>query len=97
MKYEEDDFLTEVLEYIVKTYGEHYATEDGLQLMDLWIADDTAIPTCRNLAVKYLQRFGKKEGNNRKDLLKAVHYISMLAYITDKQTKGNENGTIKKD
>ncbi len=87
MKYREDEFLEQVLDYIKVTYGEHYATDDGLQLMDLWIADGTAIPTCRNLAVKYLQRFGKKEGYNRKDLLKAIHYISMLAYCTQTKIK----------
>ena len=29
-------------------------------------------------AIKYLARFGKKNGRNRKDLLKAIHYIILL-------------------
>ena len=29
-------------------------------------------------AIKYLARYGKKNGKNRKDLLKAVHYVILL-------------------
>jgi hypothetical protein len=31
--------------------------------------------------IKYCQRYGKKEGKNRKDLLKVVHYAIMALYI----------------
>ena len=29
-------------------------------------------------AIKYLCRYGKKDGRNRKDLLKGVHYVILL-------------------
>jgi hypothetical protein len=33
---------------------------------------------CQANAIKYLCRYGKKNGYNRNDLLKAVHYIILL-------------------
>jgi hypothetical protein len=33
---------------------------------------------CQANAIKYLARFGKKNGRNRADLLKAAHYIVLL-------------------
>ncbi len=33
---------------------------------------------CQANAIKYLARYGKKAGKNRKDLLKAIHYIILL-------------------
>ena len=34
-------------------------------------------------AIKYLARYGKKNGKNRKDLLKAIHYIVLLMSSED--------------
>ncbi len=31
--------------------------------------------SCIDTTIKYLMRYGKKSGKNRKDLLKAAHYI----------------------
>ena len=33
--------------------------------------------------MKYLARYGKKDGKNRKDLLKAMHYIILMMYAED--------------
>ena len=33
--------------------------------------------------MKYAQRYGKKGGRNRKDLLKVIHYAIMMLYIHD--------------
>ena len=40
---------------------------------------------CQAKAIKYLCRFGKKDGRNRKDLLKAVHYIVLLMNSEDQK------------
>ena len=37
--------------------------------------------------IKYAQRYGKKDGYNRKDLLKVLHYALMALHIHDKKTK----------
>ena len=36
-------------------------------------------------AIKYLARYGKKNGKNRKDLLKAVHYVILLMSSEDEE------------
>jgi len=38
---------------------------------------------CQANAIKYLARYGKKNGKNRKDLLKAIHYIVLLMTSED--------------
>ena len=40
---------------------------------------------CQANAIKYLCRYGKKAGRNRKDLLKAIHYIVLLMSSEDKK------------
>jgi hypothetical protein len=47
-----------------------------------------AAPTFRNTALKYLWRYGKKNGNNRDDLMKALHYIMLTLYVDHYKTKG---------
>jgi hypothetical protein len=33
--------------------------------------------------MKYAQRYGKKNGYNRKDILKIIHYAIMLLHVHD--------------
>ena len=42
---------------------------------------------CQSNAIKYLCRYGKKNGKNKKDLYKAVHYIVLLL---DSEDRTNE-------
>jgi hypothetical protein len=81
-KYKEDKIIYELLEAINKTYREHYITNDSnIECFDAWIALGDSTPTFRNTAMKYLWRYGKKNGNDKKDLLKALHYIVMCIYV----------------
>lgn len=81
-KYAEDKILADLKAHLDKTYSEHYATEDqGIECFDAWIALGDSTPTFRNTALKYLWRYGKKNGNNKKDLMKALHYIFMCLYV----------------
>lgn len=79
MKYKEDQYIEEILEYVKSTYGEHYST-DKHQFMDDVIAANETIAYARWNAIKYLKRYGKKQGHNRKDLLKAIHHILFLLH-----------------
>ena len=89
-KYAEPKFLKEVVEYIEKTYNQHYVGNKQIQTIDVWQTLGSVDTTCRDTAIKYLMRYGKKGGHNRKDLLKAVHYIVLLAYFTSGEaTDGN--------
>jgi hypothetical protein len=47
---------------------------------------------CQANAIKYLCRYGKKSGKNRKDLLKAIHYIVLLMSSEDKDNKNGISG-----
>lgn len=81
-KYAEDHIIGDFLDYIDSTYGEHYKTEDNnIECFDVWIALGDSTPTFRNTALKYLWRYGKKNGNNKADLLKALHYTLMCLYV----------------
>lgn len=86
-KYNEDEIVRDLKLYINATYGEHYSTkDDGITCFDAWIALGDATSTFRNTAMKYLWRYGKKNGNNRSDLIKAMHYI-VLALHNDHYKK----------
>ena len=81
-KYAEDKILADLKKHLDGTYSEHYMTEDqSIECFDAWIALGESTPTFRNTALKYLWRYGKKNGNNKKDLLKAMHYICMCLYV----------------
>lgn len=100
-KYREKDILRDVEAYIDSTYNQHYVGEHGIQTFDVWSALDIAPEVCRGTAIKYLMRYGKKEGYNKKDLLKAIHYIILLMYFSETSDHTNkiknlvEQGTIK--
>ena len=92
MKYNEQDILKKIERYIESTYQEHYSseitykkgkkvytkTEDNLQAMDIFRSLKIDKDFCQANAIKYLLRYGKKEGHNDKDLYKAIHYIVLL-------------------
>jgi|TARA_R110000796_G_scaffold58628_4_gene135371 hypothetical protein len=85
-KYGEGEFLDEVQTYIESTYNQHYVGKKDIQTIDVWDTLGNAETTVRDTAIKYLMRFGKKDGKNKKDLLKTMHYIILLhhfAYIDD--------------
>ena len=84
MKYEEDKILEEIQNYIKSTYGEHYSTtKDGFQVQDMLRQLGIDKDFCQANAIKYLCRYGKKDGKNRKDLLKAIHYVILLLSSED--------------
>ena len=79
MKYNEAEILKKIGEYIESTYTEHYSTDKaGFQVQDMLRHLNIDKDFCQANAIKYLARFGKKNGRNRKDLLKAIHYIILL-------------------
>ena len=82
-KYKEDEILTEVLEYIVGTYSEHYG-DKNIQIQDVFDQMGISEAFTRGAAMKYLFRFGKKDGKNRKDLLKCIHYCCLLYHYAFK-------------
>lgn len=83
-KYNEGDAMAKIREYINGTYGQHYVGNGDIQTVDFWESLGSLETTCRDTAIKYLARYGKKGGRNEKDLLKAVHYIILMMYAAPK-------------
>jgi hypothetical protein len=81
-KYAEDRIVADFKAYLDKTYGQHYKSETAkIECFDAWIALGDSTPTFRNTALKYLWRYGKKNGNNKDDLMKTLHYVLMCMYV----------------
>jgi len=91
MKYNEDQIMTNINQYIRSTYDEHYSVDkSGFQVQDMLRHLDIDKDFCQANAIKYLCRFGKKNGKNKVDLYKAVHYIVLLLDSLDNEdTKNN--------
>tara|TARA_A200000113_G_scaffold207598_1_gene205306 strand:+ start:6133 stop:6963 length:831 start_codon:yes stop_codon:yes gene_type:complete len=81
-QYEEDKTLKEVREYISGTYHSHYTSKESkTQTLDLIESIGDAEAFTRSNAIKYLSRFGKKDGKSKLDILKAIHYCILLYHF----------------
>jgi hypothetical protein len=90
-KYNEDELLKELKAYIDSTYTEHYANGlDGIQTTEFIIDNGDGIGFTRGNVIKYAQRYGKKNGYNRKDILKIIHYAIIMLYVHDLEHEENQ-------
>ncbi|AIX45703.1 hypothetical protein Syn7803C34_152 [Synechococcus phage ACG-2014f] len=81
-RYDEGKILREVEAYLSSTYKGHYVGgETKIQTLDLIDSIGDSESFCRSNAIKYLSRFGKKDGKNQKDLLKVIHYAILLYHF----------------
>ena len=81
-KYEENKTLKEVEQYLSSTYHSHYTSEQSkTQTLDLIESIGDAEAFTRSNAIKYLSRFGKKNGKSKMDILKAIHYCILLYHF----------------
>jgi hypothetical protein len=85
-KYSEDRILREIKEYIDATYGEHYS-QNKFQATEFIVDSGHGEGFCIGNIMKYAQRYGKKDGYNRKDLLKVLHYAIMAIHNHDLMRK----------
>ena len=86
-KYDEDKLLKEFASYIDNTYDQHYSL-NKYQSTEFIIDSGHGEGFCIGNIMKYAQRYGKKDGKNRKDLLKVLHYGIIALYINNME---NEN------
>ena len=86
-KYNEEEILKELLEYIRGTYSQHYsAGDDKIQTLDLIEACGDGEAFCRSNILKYASRYDKK-GTARRDIMKSLHYAVLLLNFNDKNAK----------
>ena len=82
-KYNEEQIIKEIAEYVDNTYDEHYS-EGEVQTLDFIDACGDAPAFCRSNILKYASRYDKK-GTPRKDILKIIHYAMLLLHFNDKE------------
>lgn len=91
-KYNEDKILKEIKNYLSGTYHSHYTSEQSkVQTLDLIEAIGDAESFCRSNAIKYLSRFGKKNGKSKLDILKVIHYCILLYHFAGLDNENKEN------
>ena len=81
-KYSEDIILQELKKYIDSTYSEHYS-RNKFQATEFIMDSGHGEGFCIGNIMKYVQRYGKKDGYNRKDLMKVLHYTIMALHNHD--------------
>ena len=88
-KYNENKTLTELKSYIDQTYDHHYS-QNNFQATEFIIDGGHGEGFCIGNILKYAQRYGKKNGKDRKDLLKVIHYGIIALYINENEDLNNE-------
>ena len=93
--YGEGEILADLESHMKSTYTSHYTSEnlDKVQTIDVFAHRGTLGSTSIDNAIKYLMRYGKKNGKNEKDLIKALHYL-VLATAFERKQKAKEGVDI---
>ena len=84
-KYHEEEILKDIEEYVSRTYQGHYTGTKHefrkVQTIDLMAARDIAAQFCQANILKYGSRYGSKDGRNKTDLHKVIHYAMLLLHF----------------
>ena len=81
-KYNERALIKEFSQYVDKTYEQHYS-KDKFQATEFIMDGGHGEGFCIGNILKYAQRYGKKDGYNRADLYKVIHYGFLALYNHD--------------
>ena len=91
LKYNENEILKEVSDYISQTYRGHYSS-NNVQTLDLIDSVGDAEAFCRSNILKYASRYDRK-GTARKDIIKIIHYAVLLCHFNDKMAAAQAAST----
>ena len=84
-KYHEEEILKDIEEYVSLTYQGHYTGKSheyrNVQTIDLMASKELAAGFCQANILKYGSRYGNKDGKNKKDLMKVIHYAMLLLHF----------------
>ena len=73
-KFNENVIVNDVMDYVNKTYESHYAQTKNYQATEIIIDQGHGTGFCMGNILKYARRYGKKQGHNKDDLMKVIHY-----------------------
>ena len=79
-KFNEGEILKEIQKYVDSTYEQHYAT-GKIQTTEFILDTGHGLGFTIGNIIKYAQRYGKKDGFNKKDLYKVIHYAIIALSI----------------
>ena len=85
-KYNEKELLSEFSSYVDNTYDLHYS-KDKFQATEFIMDGGHGEGFCIGNILKYAQRYGKKDGFNRADIFKILHYALMALHQHDLNNK----------
>ena len=72
-KFNENKIVNDIIDYINATYSSHYSNSK-YQATEIIIDQGYGTGFCMGNILKYAQRYGKKNGRNKADLMKVIHY-----------------------
>ena len=87
-KFNEGQLIMDLREYINSTYSEHYS-KNKFQSTEFIIDCGHGEGFALGNVLKYVQRYGKKNGKNRADLLKVLHYAIIALHVHDVEMNHN--------
>ena len=76
-KFIEEQALLILQNHIRQTYQAHYSM-NKIQATEFIFDAGHGESFCLGNIIKYAQRYGKKDGKNKQDILKILHYAIML-------------------
>ena len=84
-KFSEYENLIALKDYVDSTYTQHYS-KTKFQATEFIVDSGHGEGFCIGNILKYSQRYGKKEGKNRADLLKVLHYALIALHVHDQES-----------
>jgi len=93
-KFSEGELSQELKDYIDSTYNQHYA-KTKFQATEFIVDGGHGEGFCIGNILKYAQRYGKKDGYNRKDLMKVLHYGIIALHVHDLNNGESESNETK--
>lgn len=81
-RFRENELIKELQEYVDATYSQHYSS-GKIQAMEFIQDAGHGRSFAIGNVLKYAQRYGKKQGFNRADLIKTLHYALLALYCHD--------------
>jgi len=85
-KFNEGDLIQDLQNYVDDTYNQHYS-QNKFQATEFIIDSGHGMGFALGNVLKYAQRYGHKDGANRKDLMKILHYALIALHCHDEENR----------
>ena len=93
-KFSEDILIDELEQYISETYSQHY-NKNKFQATEFIIDGGHGEGFCIGNILKYAQRYGKKNGHDKNDLMKVLHYGIIALHVHKLNNEESETNEYK--